>query len=68
MNQFRDLDVEKTADAMSDVLTGTLQSYYTKQEPGLLLDRAEAITGLILNGVRRKSQDELYCEGEKSND
>ena len=68
MNQFRALDVEKTADAMSDILSGTLQSFYTKQEPGLLLDRAEAITGLILNGVRRKSQDELSCEGEKSND
>jgi len=68
MKQFRALDVEKTADAMSDVLNGTLQSFYTKQEPGLLIDKAEAITVLILNGVRRKSADELSCEGEKSND
>jgi len=67
MNQFRALDIEKTADAMSDVLTGTLQSFYTKQEPGLLLDRAEAITALILNGVKRESQDDLSCEGEKLN-
>jgi AcrR family transcriptional regulator len=68
INQFRALDVEKTADAMSDILSGTLQSFYTKQEPGLLIDKADAIAALVLNGVRRKTQDKLPCEGDKLND
>jgi AcrR family transcriptional regulator len=68
INQFRALDIEKTADAMSDILSGTLQSFYAKQEQGLLIDRAEAIIALILNGVRIRSTDELSCEDEKLND
>ncbi len=55
MKQFRAVDVEKTADAISDILTGTLQSFYTKQEPGLLIDRADAMTALILDGVRERN-------------
>ena len=54
MNQFRALDVERTADAVSDILTGTLQSFYTKQKPDFLIDRADAMTSLILDGVRER--------------
>lgn len=66
-NQFRKLDVERTADAMSDILTGTLQSFYTKQKPGLV-DRAEAIAALVLNGVRKRPAGEESCESEKRNE
>ncbi len=67
MKQFRMLDVEKTADAMSDILTGTLQSFYTKQKPGLLIDRADAIATMVLNGVKIRSTDELSSGDENSN-
>ena len=56
---FRELDVEKTAEAMSAMLQGVLQSFYVRefgtetpvQNPEKLTDRTEAVTALLLEGL-----------------
>lgn len=62
MGIFRDLDVEKTAEAMSSTLHGVLQNFYMREiesgdtknaEKASLLDRIEPVTQLILNGLKK---------------
>ena len=56
---FRELDVEKTAEAMSAMLQGVLQSFYVREfgagtpvpNPEKLTDRTEAVTALLLDGL-----------------
>ena len=63
---FRDMDVEKTADAMSATLQGVLQSYYVrelegdgeKQQGETLAEKAEAVTALILNGLIKNNEEQ----------
>ena len=55
---FRQMDVEKTAEAMSSMLHGILQTfYYAKGTNESLTDRADAMIALILNGLM-KTQEE----------
>jgi len=55
---FRQMDVEKTAEAMSSMLHGILQTfYYVKETNESLTDRADAMVGLVLNGLM-KTQEE----------
>jgi AcrR family transcriptional regulator len=62
---FRDLDVERTAEAMSATLQGVLQTFYIKEFKGdsaempagqkiSLSDMAEAVTTLLLEGVLKR--------------
>jgi DNA-binding NarL/FixJ family response regulator len=63
---FRDLDVEKTAEAMSATLQGVLQTFYIREFKGdsaaqgpagqrtSLSDRTEAVTTLLLEGVLKR--------------
>ena len=52
---FRQMDVEKTAEAMSSMLHGILQTFYYVQGTNeSLTDRADAMVGLILNGLMKK--------------
>jgi len=63
---FRDLDVEKTAEAMSATLQGVLQTFYIrefKEDSAMqgqvgqrisLSDRTEAVTALLLEGVLKR--------------
>ena len=62
MGFFRELDVEKTAEAMSAMLQGILQSFYVRQfrvdtavpNAEKLTDRIEAVTGLLLEGLLKR--------------
>ena len=67
---FRELDVEKTAEAISATLQGLLQSFYirefgTKTAPlsscedkrGGLIDRTEAVTELLLEGLLNRDSE-----------
>ena len=61
---FHQMDIEKTAEAISASLQGVLQSFYvrefgietTTQNPQkqALTDRIDAVTALLLNGVLKK--------------
>jgi hypothetical protein len=60
---FRDLDVEKTAEAMSATLQGILQTFYIRgfgknsqrlETQEFLVDKAEAVTVLLLEGVLKR--------------
>jgi AcrR family transcriptional regulator len=59
---FRQMDVEKTAEAMSATTQGVLQSFYIREVNGAapdqkrekLADRTEAVCQLILEGIRKK--------------
>ena len=54
---FRQMDVEKTAEAMSSMLHGILQTfYYVKGTNESLTDRADAMVGLILNGLMKTQE------------
>ena len=65
-NIFRDdIDVQKTADVITDLLHGTLQGFYTKQQSGLLLDRAEAITVLLLSGLTKSTEADSADERKR---
>lgn len=57
MGIFRDMDVERTAEAYSGMLHGVLQGFYLRQfdakseNAEMLIDKAEAVLGLLLNGI-----------------
>jgi len=59
---FREMDVEKTAEAMSATTQGVLQSFYIREFTGAaagqkrekLTDRTEAVCQLILEGIRKR--------------
>ena len=63
MGIFRELDVEKTAEAYSAMMHGLLQIFYLRQfgpEPdlsvaGRLTDRTEAVTALLLEGLLKRN-------------
>ena len=66
MGIFRDVDVEKTAEAISATLHGVLQGFYirefeqhisvqTKRET--LMDRAQAVISLLLDGLSQKNSE-----------
>jgi AcrR family transcriptional regulator len=65
MGVFRDLDVEKTAEAMSAVLQGVLQSFYVREfgpeietsNPEKLTNRTEAVTALLLEGLLKRNSE-----------
>ena len=66
MGIFEQVDVEKTADAMSDLLQGTLQSFYTRRPTGRLTDRAEAVASLMLHGlVKSGKSDHETADGSE---
>ena len=60
MGNFRDLDVEKTAETISATLHGVLQSFYIRefssegQQKQSLTDRTEAVTALLLEGLLKR--------------
>lgn len=64
MGVFREMDVEKTAEAISASLQGVLQSFYVRQidskspgrNPEKLADRAEALTAMLLQGLISREQ------------
>lgn len=62
MGIFREVDVEKTAEAMSATLQGVLQSFYIREfgpETGVpkerLTDRIEAVTALLSEGLLKRA-------------
>jgi len=63
MGVFRELDVEKTAEAMSAALQGVLQSFYVREfgpeietsNPEKLTNRTEAVTALLLEGLLKRN-------------
>ncbi|MBN2456477.1 MAG: TetR/AcrR family transcriptional regulator [Sedimentisphaerales bacterium] len=57
LGQFREVDIEKTADAISDILQGTLQSYYILKANEKLADKTQAVTALLLKGVLKISNE-----------
>lgn len=64
MGLFREMDVEKTADTISATLQGVLQGFYIREFSEVksdiessaesLIERAEAVTSLLLNGLFKK--------------
>lgn len=61
---FRDVDVEKTAETISATLHGVLQGFYIREfeqhnnsenKRETLMDRAEAVTSLLLDGLSQKN-------------
>jgi len=60
---FRELDVEKTAEAMSAALQGVLQGFYIREfgqeietsNPEKLTNRTEAVTALLLEGLLKRN-------------
>ena len=61
---FRELDVERTAEAYSALLNGLLQIFYLRDfalpnDPptGRLTDRTDAVTSLLLNGLLKQDSD-----------
>ena len=60
---FRELDVEKTAEAMSAALQGVLQGFYIRgfdqeietSNPEKLTNRTEAVTALLLEGLLKRN-------------
>ena len=65
MGIFRDLDVEKTAEAISAALQGVLQSFYVREfgpefetsNPEKLANRTEAVTALLLEGLLKRNSE-----------
>ena len=63
MGVFRELDVEKTAEAMSAALQGVLQGFYIRgfgqeieiSNPEKLTNRTEAVTALLLEGLLKRN-------------
>ncbi|MBA7665125.1 HTH-type transcriptional repressor FabR [subsurface metagenome] len=63
MGVFQELDVEKTAEAMSAALQGVLQSFYVREfgqeietsNPEKLTNRTEAVTALLLEGLLKRN-------------
>lgn len=53
---FRQMDVEKTANAMSSMLQGLLQSFYMRRLKENLTTMAEAVTALLLEGLLRRDK------------
>jgi AcrR family transcriptional regulator len=51
---FEHVDVLKTAGAISDLLQGTLYSFYVRQPTGRLSDTAQALSTLVLDGVLKR--------------
>ena len=60
MGIFRDMDIERTAEAYSGMLCGVLQGFYLRQfdteseNAETLTNKAEAVLGLLLNGILKK--------------
>ena len=65
MGIFRDLDVEKTAEAISAAMQGVLQSFYVREfgpesqtsNPEKLANRTEAVTALLLEGLLKRNSE-----------
>lgn len=64
MGIFRELDVERTAEAYSALLQGLLQIFYLRElgpqtdaVPSRLTDRAQAVTSLLLKGLLKQDSD-----------
>ena len=65
MGVFRELDVEKTAEAMSAALQGVLQGFYIREfgqeietsNPEKLTNRTEAVTALLLEGLLKRDSN-----------
>ncbi len=65
MGVFRELDVEKTAEAMSAALQGVLQGFYIREfgqeietsNPEKLTNRTEAVTALLLEGLLKRNSE-----------
>jgi len=65
MGVFRELDVEKTAEAMSAALQGVLQSFYVREfgpeietsNPEKLTNRTKAVTALLLEGLLKRDSE-----------
>jgi len=64
MGIFRELDVERTAEAYSALLQGLLQIFYLRElgpqtdaATGRLTDRAQAVTSLLLKGLLKQDSD-----------
>lgn len=60
MGLFRELDVEKTAEAISAALQGVLQSFYIREfgsQTQSLTDRTEAVTALLLEGLLKRNDE-----------
>lgn len=65
MGVFQELDVEKTAEAMSAALQGVLQSFYVREfgqeietsNPEKLTNRTEAVTALLLEGLLKRDSN-----------
>ena len=63
MGVFRELDVEKTAEAISAALQGVLQSFYIREfgaeiktsKPEKLTNRTETVTALLLEGLLKRN-------------
>jgi len=53
---FRQMDVEKTANAMSSTLQGLLQSFYMRRAKKVLPAMAEAVIALLLEGLLRRNK------------
>ncbi len=57
---FRDMDIERTAEAYTGMLRGVLQGFYLREynleseNAEMLTDKAEAVLGLLLNGILKK--------------
>jgi len=66
MGVFRELDVEKTAEAMSAALQGVLQGFYIREfgqeietsNPEKLTNRTEAVTALLLEGLLKRDSNQ----------
>jgi len=50
---FREMDVERSAEAVSAALQGVLQSFYVRRPNEKLVDRIEAVSSLILFGLTK---------------
>lgn len=59
---FEQVDIEKTADAISDLLQGTLQSFYVRRSKERLTSRAEAVASLMLHGVLKAGKSSLEAK------
>jgi len=65
MGIFRDLDVDKTAEAISAAMQGVLQSFYVREfgpesetsNPEKLANRTEAVTALLLEGLLKRNSE-----------
>ena len=62
---FRNVDIEKTSEAMSATLQGVLQGFYVRQfgpeiatsNPEKLTNRTDAVTALLLEGLLKRDNE-----------